>query len=95
MFEKTIPLLDSLFLLACLIPIIYLLKEKTYRRIFVFAFVLLLVSALFETHISGSYRHRMNGIALLLPLVVIGFNKLLVNLSRFATSFYPKLRTGA
>lgn len=95
MFEKTIPLLDSLFLLACLIPILYLLKEKTYRRIFVFAFVLLLVSALFETHISGSYRHRMNGIALLLPLVVIGFNKLLVNLSRFATSFYPKLRTGA
>jgi hypothetical protein len=60
----------------------YLLREKTYRRVFVFAFVLLLVSALFETHISGSYRHRMNGVVVLLPLVVLGLNKLSVDLSR-------------
>lgn len=84
MFEKTIPLFDAVFLICCSIPLMYLLREKTYRKIFVFAFVLLFVSALFETHISGSYRHRMNGVVLLLPLVVIGFNKLLVDLSRFA-----------
>jgi hypothetical protein len=84
MFEKTIPLLDAIFLLLGLIPLLYLLQEKPYRRVFVFAFVLLFVSALFETNINGSYRHRMNGIVLLLPLVVIGLNKLLVDLSRFA-----------
>jgi hypothetical protein len=82
MFEKTIPFIDSVFLLLCLIPLMYLLREKTYRRVFVFAFVLLLVSALFETHISGSYRHRMNGVVVLLPLVVLGLNKLSVDLSR-------------
>jgi len=84
MFEKTIPLIDAIFLLFCLIPLLYLLREKTYRRVFVFAFVLLFVSALFETNINGSYRHRMNGIVLLLPLVVIGINKLLLDLTRFA-----------
>jgi hypothetical protein len=89
MFEKTIPLFDAFFLLCCLIPLIYLLREKTYRNIFIFAFVLLIVSALFETHISGSYRHRMNGIVLLLPLVVIGLNKLLVDLSKFALKIAP------
>ena len=89
MFEKTIPLFDALFLLFCLIPLMYLLREKIYRNIFIFAFVLLIVSALFETHISGSYRHRMNGIVLLLPLVVIGLNKLLVDLSKFALKIAP------
>ena len=89
MFEKTIPLFDALFLLFCLIPLMYVLREKTYRNIFIFAFVLLIVSALFETHISGSYRHRMNGIVLLLPLVVIGLNKLLANLSKFALKIAP------
>ncbi len=84
LLEKTIPLIDALFLILCLIPLLYLLREGTYRRVFVFAFVLLFVSALFETNISGSYRHRMNGIVLLLPLVVLGLNKLLVDLSRFA-----------
>ena len=86
MHEKTIPLIDAMFLLLCLVPLLYLMREKTYRRVFVFAFVLLFVSALFETNISGSYRHRMNGIVLLLPLVVIGLNKLLVNLTRFVVN---------
>ncbi len=89
MFEKTIPLFDAVFLLFCLIPLMYLLREKTYRNVFVFAFVLLIVSALFETHISGSYRHRMNGIVLLLPLVVIGLNKLMVDLTKFALKIAP------
>ena len=84
MFEKTIPLIDAIFLLLCLVPLLYLMREKTYRRVFVFAFVLLFVSALFETNINGSYRHRMNGIVLLLPLIIIGLNKLLVDLTRFA-----------
>ncbi len=84
MLEKTIPLIDAIFLLLCLVPLLYLIREKTYRRVIVFAFVLLFVSALFETNINGSYRHRMNGIVLLLPLVVIGLNKLLVDLTRFA-----------
>ena len=84
MFEKTIPLIDAVFLLLCLVPLLYLLREQTYRRIFVFAFVLLFVSALFETNINGSFRHRMNGIVLLLPLIVIGFNKLLVDLNQVA-----------
>lgn len=94
MFEKTMPLFDAIFLVLCLIPLLYLLMEKTYRRIFIFAFVLLLVSALFETHISGSYRHRMNGIVLLLPLVVIGFNKLLIDLNRFALNLASDAESG-
>ena len=84
MYEKTIPLVDVVFLLLCLVPLMYLMREKTYRSVFVFAFMLLFVSALFETNINGSYRHRMNGMVLLFPLVVIGLNKLLVNLTRFA-----------
>ena len=84
MFEKTIPLLDAIFITICLIPLLYLLKDRAYRPIYFFAFILLFVSALFETHISGSYRHRMNGVALLLPLVVIGANKLLVDLTKVA-----------
>jgi 1-acyl-sn-glycerol-3-phosphate acyltransferase len=84
MLEKTIPLIDAIFLLLSLLPMLYLMREKTYRRVVVFAFVLLFVSALFETNINGSFRHRMNGIVLLLPLVVIGLNKLLVDLTRFA-----------
>ena len=87
MMEKTIPLIDALFLILCLIPLVYALKEKVYRRFFLFALVLLIVPALFETHISGSYRHRMNGIVLLLPLVVIGLNKLLVDLSKLASDY--------
>ncbi len=93
MFEKTIPLFDALFLLLCLIPLAYALKERTYRRIFVFALVLLLVSALFETHISGSYRHRMNGIVFLLPLVALGLNNLLVDLSKAALKHVPDAKS--
>jgi asparagine N-glycosylation enzyme membrane subunit Stt3 len=95
MFEKTIPLFDAIFLMLCLIPLIYLLQEKIYRRIFIFALVLLLVSALFETHISGSYRHRMNGIFLLLPLVVLGLNKLLADLNRLALKHISDERSDA
>ena len=93
MLEKTIPLLDAVFLILCLIPLLYLLRERTYRQIFVFAFVLLLVSALFETNINGSFRHRMNGIVLLLPLVVIGLNKLLADMSRAAHKIAPDAKT--
>ncbi len=94
MLEKTIPLVDALFLLLCLIPLVYALRERTYRRIFVFALVLLLVSALFETHISGSYRHRMNGIVLLLPLVALGLNNLLADLSKAALKLVPDAKPG-
>ena len=94
MLEKTIPMLDALFLLLCLIPLVYALRERAYRRIFVFALVLLLVSALFETHISGSYRHRMNGIVLLLPLVALGLNNLLADLSKAALKLAPDAKPG-
>jgi len=73
--NKIIPTLDTLFIMMLIIPILMQLKKPYIRKIIFFIGVLIFIPALFETHISGAYRHRMNAILMLMPVLVYSFNQ--------------------
>lgn len=67
--NKLIPLLDALYIMFVIIlPIFFFFKRFMKEWLLIFL-VFLILPALFETNISGAYRHRANSIFLLLPLV--------------------------
>lgn len=76
--NKVIPTFDALYIIVLFIPIILFLKNKIIRKILFFAAILIFIPALFETHISGAYRHRMNAVLILIPVFVYSFNKLMI-----------------
>lgn len=74
--QKIIPLVDSLFILFVVtFPIIAFYKKK-YNNILFFFVIVLLIPAVFETNITGAYRHRMTAIILLLPLSSYIFSRI-------------------
>ena len=81
-FQKIIPTIDASFILISMAPVIFITKTRPLKMILFFCFILLLIPAMFETHISGAYRHRMNAIVLLLPVFVYTMNKALFNLTK-------------
>lgn len=69
MMKKTIPLIDALFVFIT-ISLVLLNKDLRKQKLWFFwILVFLIPSALFETNISGAYRHRMNVVILLLPML--------------------------
>jgi hypothetical protein len=81
-FQKIIPTIDASFILISMAPVIFITKTRPLKMILFFCFILLLIPAMFETHISGAYRHRMNAIVLLLPVFAYTMNKALFNLTK-------------
>lgn len=82
--KKTIPSLDALLLLFGLITL-FSVKRKAVRPLFLIAFMLVLIPSLFETHISGAYRHRMNLVVFLLPLLALGWSNVLRSIKNSST----------
>ena len=80
--QKIIPLIDAGFILVSLASILFYIRIKPLKMIMYFSFILLLIPALFETHISGAYRHRMNAIVMLLPVFAFALNRTLIKLSK-------------
>lgn len=79
--KKTIPLFDAGFILLSLIPVLFYARPKPLKIILFFSFILLIIPALFETHISGAYRHRMNAVVMLLPVFAYSMNKFISKLA--------------
>lgn len=80
--EKTIPMIDAIFISISLVPVIFYVKIRPIKMMVLFCFVLIFIPALFETHITGAYRHRMNAIVMLLPVFAYSMNKTISKLSR-------------
>ena len=80
--QKIIPMIDAGFILISLIFTLFYIKIKPLKMIIFFCFILLMTPALFETHISGAYRHRMNAVVMMLPVFAFTMNKTLINLTR-------------
>lgn len=80
--QKIIPVIDAFFILISLIPALLYAKMKPLKMILLFCFILLIIPAMFETHISGAYRHRMNAIVMLLPVFAYSMNKVLTKLTQ-------------
>ncbi|WP_194525301.1 hypothetical protein [Zobellia roscoffensis] len=67
--NKLIPLIDSFYIIFVLITPILLFYKKYMKGWLVLFLVFLIIPALFETNISGAYRHRISAIVFLMPLV--------------------------
>ncbi len=80
--QKIIPLIDAGFIMISLTLVLFYVRIKPLKMIILFSFILLVVPALFETHISGAYRHRMNAVVLLLPVFAFAMNKTLIKLTK-------------
>ncbi len=81
--NKIIPTLDTLFILMLLTPVLIQLKKPYVRKIIFFVGVLIFIPALFETHISGAYRHRMNAILVLMPVLIYSFNQFTLGVVKY------------
>ncbi|MBP2833264.1 hypothetical protein J8281_13805 [Aquimarina sp. U1-2] len=73
-FNKLIPLLDSVFIIVFLFLPIVMFRRKNFNRWMILFLLFIVVPAIMETNISGAYRHRMNGIFMLLPLAAYVFS---------------------
>ena len=80
--QKIIPTIDASFILISFVPVIIYARSKPLKMIIFFSFILLIIPAMFETHISGAYRHRMNAIVMLLPVFAYSMNKVLFKLTQ-------------
>ncbi len=80
--KKLIPLVDACFILINLLVVLIYAKSKPLKIIIYFCFILLIIPALFETHITGAYRHRMNAIVMLLPVFAYSMNKALSKMTQ-------------
>jgi len=81
--NKIIPTLDTLFILILLIFVLIQIKKRSIRRVIFFASVLIFVPAMFETHISGAYRHRMNAVLFIMPVLAYSFNQFIIGLIKY------------
>jgi hypothetical protein len=81
--NKIIPTLDTLYIILLIIPILIQLKKTYIRKIIFFVGVLIFIPALFETHISGAYRHRMNAILILMPVLVYSLNQFIQGIIKY------------
>ncbi|MGI9532158.1 hypothetical protein [Lutimonas sp.] len=79
--QKTIPLLDACFIFFSIVPALFYSKIKPVKIILYFCFILLMIPAFVETHITGAYRHRMNAIVMLLPVFAFAMNKVLFKIT--------------
>lgn len=79
--QKTIPLMDACFIFLSIVPTLFYTSVKPIKIILYFCFILLMIPALFETHITGAYRHRMNAIVLLLPVFTYVMHKVLFKMT--------------
>lgn len=80
--QKIIPMIDAGFIMISLFFTLMYVRIKPLKMIIFFCFILLMIPALFETHISGAYRHRMNAVVMLLPVFAYTMNKTLINLTK-------------
>ncbi|CAZ95800.1 hypothetical protein [Zobellia galactanivorans] len=67
--NKLIPLIDSFYIIFVLITPILLFYKKYMKGWLLLFLIFLVVPALFETNISGAYRHRISAVFFLIPLV--------------------------
>ncbi|WP_108245600.1 hypothetical protein [Muricauda brasiliensis] len=67
--NKVIPLIDSFYIIIVLIAPICLFYKKYMNGWLGLFLIFLIIPALFETNISGAYRHRMSAVFFLIPLV--------------------------
>lgn len=79
--KKTIPLIDAGFIMISLVPVIFYARSKPLKMVLFFSFILILIPGLFETHITGAYRHRMNAVVMLLPVFAYCMNKAISKLT--------------
>lgn len=80
--QKIIPMIDAIFIFISLLTVFLYGRIKPLKMIILFCIILLIIPAMFETHISGAYRHRMNAIVMLLPLFAYAMNKALIKLTQ-------------
>ena len=67
--NKLIPLVDSFYIIFVLIVPILLFYKKYMKGWLLLFLIFLIIPALFETNISGAYRHRISAVFFLIPLV--------------------------
>lgn len=65
--NKLIPLIDSLYIITLIIPILAFYRKYMQTWLLLFM-IFLIIPSFFETNISGAYRHRMNAVFFLVPL---------------------------
>lgn len=82
--EKFIPLLDTVFVFF-LVSMCLLFYNRKYAFWLFQCALILMVPALFETNISGAYRHRLNGVLMLVPVVALIISKFRITLKRGQT----------
>lgn len=68
--NKLIPLIDAFYIIFVLITPILLFYKKYMKGWLLLFLIFLVVPALFETNISGAYRHRISAVFFLIPPLV-------------------------
>lgn len=67
--QKLIPLLDSLFIITVIFTPLILFYKKKFNKVVILFFIVAFLPSIFESNITGAYRHRMTAIFVLLPLI--------------------------
>lgn len=81
--RKGIALLDTFFILS--LAAIVIGSKRTppfFKNWWILIAVFLVLPAIFETHVTGAFRHRMNAVILLLPMASYCITNLLVKIKR-------------
>ncbi|WP_157518005.1 hypothetical protein [Flagellimonas lutaonensis] len=74
-FSKFIPFLDSIYVFLLTLPMILTKHKKTLLFWLLAVIIVVLMASLFETNISGAFRHRMNGVLMLIPMAAFFISK--------------------
>lgn len=78
--NKLIPLIDSLFIIIMILAIM-IYKKRFLNKWLIVLLVFIIIPAIVETNISGAYRHRMNGVIMLIPIASYIFS--IMKIKRF------------
>ncbi len=76
MYNKLIPTIDTLFNSLFIFLPILIYRKRFFKTWMICFLIFIIIPALFETNISGAYRHRMNGIFMLIPLTSYIFSRI-------------------
>ncbi|PUZ28122.1 hypothetical protein DCC81_01165 [Chitinophaga parva] len=77
-FRKFLAWVDVFFIVILLL-IIFFKKDLPYKKMLLFfIFINLVIPSVFETHVTGAFRHRMNGIVLLMPMAAYALSRFFI-----------------
>lgn len=83
MFAKIIPLADAIFILLGLVIILFHWRLSMIKWCLLFILILIGVPAIFEANIDGAFRHRMNAVVMMLPLLAFSLNRFIIQFQNY------------